>query len=330
MSSPSPPAPPDPVATANAQTASNKATAVTQYGLNATDQVTPYGNLSYSQGTPWSDGTPHYTATTTLSPDQQQLLNLQTSTQKNLGQIGVDQSAKVGSILNTPFDLNAATSNQQAKISQQLLDPVWQQRQSQLQTQLANQGIQQGSEAYTNAMRDFGMQRDNSYNSALLADRGQASQEALTQRNQPLNEISALMSGSQVSQPNFVGTPQTQVAPTDVIGAYNNAYQGQMQGYNAQMQQQNAIYGALGSAAGTALGGWGMGGFKFSDRRLKYDIKQIGTTFKGTPIYAYRMVNDPAMQLGFMAQEIEHIVPDAVREFDGVKMVNYERAIEGA
>lgn len=261
-SSPSTPAAPDPVATANAQTASNKATAISSYGLNATDQVTPYGSLSYSQGTPWGDGTPHYTATQTLSPEQQQLYNLGTKTQQNLGQIGVDQSAKVGNILNTPFDLNSSINTQQSDIAKKLLDPLWAQRESAFDTKLANQGIQHGSEAYTNAARDFGMQRDNDYNSALLSGRAQAGTEALAQRNQPLNEISALLSNSQVQQPNFTNTPQSQVANTDVAGITNSAFQNNFANYNAKMQQQNAIYGAIGGAAGSALGGWGMGGFK--------------------------------------------------------------------
>lgn len=261
-SSPAPPPAPDPVATANAQTASNKATAISSYGLNATDQVSPYGSLSYSQGTPWSDGTPHYTATQTLSPEQQNLYNLTSQTQSNLGNIGVEQSNKVRGMLNTPFDLNSAINTQQSDIAQKLLDPQWQQRQSALETQLANQGVSQGSEAYTNAQRDFGMQRDNAYNSALLAGRGQASTEALAQRNQPLNEITALLSNSQVQQPNFTNTPQSQVANTDVAGITNSAFQNNFANYNAQMQQQNAIYGAIGGAAGSALGGWGMGGFK--------------------------------------------------------------------
>jgi len=261
-SSPSAPAAPDPVATAAAQTASNKATAISSYGLNATDQQTPYGSLTYAQGTPWSDGTPHYTATQTLSPEQQNLYNLGTQTQSNLGNIGVEQSDKVRGILNTPFDLNASINTQQADMARKLLDPVWQQREGSLDQKLANQGIQQGSEAYTNALRDFGMQRDNAYNGAALSGRAQASTEALAQRNQPLNEISALLSNSQVQQPNFTNTPQSQVANTDVAGITNSAFQNNFANYNAQMQQQNALYGAIGGAAGSALGGWGMGGFK--------------------------------------------------------------------
>jgi len=269
-SSPSPPPAPDPVATANAQQNLNQNTATTQQLLNMTNQVTPYGNLTYNQtGSNTYTGAdgktytvPQFTATQTLSPEQQKLYDLNSRTQATLGQIGVDQSAKVANILNTPFDLNGAINNQQSDIQRSLLDPVWQQRQNELSQQLANQGIQQGSEAYTNALRDFGMQRDNSYNSALLTTRAQAAQEALSNRNQPLNEISALMSGSQVSQPNFVGTPQSQVAPTDYSGIVNNNYQGQMAAYNAQLQNQGALYGALGSLGGTALGGWAFNRFK--------------------------------------------------------------------
>lgn len=269
-SSSSAPPPPDPVATAKAQGDMNQNTATTQQLLNMTNQVTPYGNLSYTQSGSntftGADGkqytVPQFTATTTLSPEQQELYNLGTTTQRTLGNIGVEQSEKVRGILNSPFDLNASINNQQSDINRKLLDPVWQQRENQLNQRLANQGVQQGSEAYTNALRDFGMQRDNAYNSALLSSRGQATQEALTQRNQPLNEIAALLSNSQVQQPNFVGTPQAQVAPVDYTGVVNNNYQGQMAKYQADQQKQGALYGALGSMAGTALGGWGMGGFK--------------------------------------------------------------------
>jgi hypothetical protein len=260
MSAPKPPSPPDPAATAAAQTQSNKDTAVAQYGLNATNQVTPYGNLTYNQIGTWEDGTPRFEATQSFSPEQQNLYNLSTQTQTNLGQLGVDQSAKVANILNTPFDLNSAINNQQSDIAKTLLDPVWQQRESALETKLSNQGIQQGSEAYTNALRDFGMQRDNAYNSALLAGRSQAEQEALTNRNQPLNEISALLGGSQVSQPNFTTTPSPGVAPTDVIGAYNNAFQGEMAGYNAQNSTRNAALGGIFGLAAAPLGGWAYSG----------------------------------------------------------------------
>src|SRR6187549_1014741 len=55
MDSPRAPTPPDPVATANAQTASNRDTALTQARLNNVNQVTPYGSLTYT-----ASGGPQY------------------------------------------------------------------------------------------------------------------------------------------------------------------------------------------------------------------------------------------------------------------------------
>ncbi len=73
-STPSPPAPPDPVKTAAAQATANKEAAVAQANINMVNQETPYGNLEYFQRGTASDGTPQYTARQTLSPKQQQML----------------------------------------------------------------------------------------------------------------------------------------------------------------------------------------------------------------------------------------------------------------
>jgi hypothetical protein len=51
------------------------------------------------------------------------------------------------------------------------------------------------------------------------------------------------MSGSQVSQPNFVGVPQTNMANTDVAGIYNNAFNQQMQIAGQQNASNNAMIG---------------------------------------------------------------------------------------
>ena len=262
-SSPSPPPAPDPVATAKAQGEMNRNTAITQYGLNATDQVTPYGNLTYSQIGSWSDGTPHYQAATTLSPEQQELYRLNTETQKGIGQLGLEQTRRIANLLSTPVDLsNDATEARLTELGRRRLDPILAEREAALETKLTNQGVMPGTEAWTRAMRDNSQAANDAHTQLLLGGRGQAVQEALTQRNQPINEITALLSGSQVHQPSFVGTPQSSVAPVDYTGLVNNNYNAQMAAYNAELQKQGAMYGALGSIAGSALGGWGRGGFK--------------------------------------------------------------------
>jgi hypothetical protein len=165
----------------------------------------------------------------------------------------------VQATLGTPFDYNTAINNQQSRIWGDLYDPIWQRRQEQQETQLRNQGFQPGTEGWSNALRDFGMQRNDAYNQALLATRGMAGQEALTQRNQPLSELDRLLKAGQVTNPNFVNTPQTQVAGTNYADISNNAFAGQMQGYAADQAKQGAMWGALGSIGGSLLGG-GLGG----------------------------------------------------------------------
>lgn len=70
----------------------------------------------------------------------------------------------------------------------------------------------------------------------------------------------------------------------------------------------------------------GMGNFLWSDERLKEEIAPVGLLFDSTPIYSYRYKGDSTPRIGVMAQDIEQTNPDAVREFDGVKAVDYDKA----
>jgi len=88
--------------------------------------------------------------------------------------------------------------------------------------------------------------------------------QQLTLRNQPLNEIAALMSGSQVQMPQFQGYTGANVAAAPVFGAAQaqgdfaqRNYQNQVAAYNAKM---GGLYNLLGSAAGGAFGAGGMFG----------------------------------------------------------------------
>src|SRR3546814_4499407 len=66
-------------------------------------------------------------------------------------------------------------------------------------------------------------------NQLALTGRGQVFNEAMTTRNQPLNEISSLLSGSQIANPGQMssGTPQASVAGVDYTGLVNQQYQAQ-------------------------------------------------------------------------------------------------------
>lgn len=265
MDAPDAPAAPNPADTAAAQAAANRATAVTQYGLNATNQVTPQGNLEYSQIGTWEDGTPRFQAKQTYAPGEQQIYNTGVQTRQNIGEIGRDQSARIGELLGTPFKIDAARDNKIAQIQKGFLDPQWQEQQAALDEDLINRGVRPGSEAYTRAMRDFSTNRQRAYDQSYLDSYRMAEGSALTERNQPINEISALLSGSQVSNPSYVNAPTPGVAPTDYIGAVGQSLAQQNVGYQGDLARNmgiNAGLFSLGSAAigggsRIAAGGWG-------------------------------------------------------------------------
>ncbi|WKA31610.1 tail fiber domain-containing protein [Bradyrhizobium roseum] len=333
MDTPSPPPAPDPVATAKAQGDMNANTAITSQLLNQTDQVTPYGTLKYDQtGSSTFTGAdgktytvPKFQATQTLSPTEQALFDLANKTKTNLGQIGVDQSAKIGSLLGTNVNLDTAAEDKINKLASARLDPRFARDEDALRTRLTNQGIQPGSQAWNAEMTNFQQGRNDAYNQLALTGRSQGVSEALAERNQPINEISALLSGSQVSQPNFAATPQTNVAGVDYTGLVNNNYNAANQQYNAQVGQQNAMMGGMFGLAGT-LGSAGMkygpGLMAMSDRRLKSDIVRIGTTPHGLPFYEYSIFG--RREQGVMADEVEAVMPEAVAVHpSGFRMVDY-------
>lgn len=211
------------------------------------------------------------------------------------------------------------------------LDPQFAREGASLDTSLINKGVRPGSEAWNDAHTQFSQQKNDAYNQLYLSGRGQGAQEALTQRNQPINEITALLSGSQVSQPGFTNTPQPGVAPTDVIGAQQQSLNQQNVGYQGQLSQNNALMSGLFGLGSAGLGGWAYGGFKGSDRRTKTDIKKVGQLDNGQPVYKYRYKNGGLMELGLMAQDVEKDIPEAVVTTpSGLMAVDYDRATEAA
>lgn len=313
------PSAPDPVKTAQAQSQYNIQTAQAQQALNQTDQVNPWGSSTYTQnGTQTiigADGqpiqVPKYTQTTTLSPEQQAIFEQGQVAQGNLAGLAADQSAAMRDYLNTPFQFNNGDAEQWAYdlASPRLLAQQGQNEDS-LRTTLANKGIREGSAAWNAEMARLTNANTDQLNQLALTGRGQAYQEALTNRNQPINELSALMSGSQVGMPQFGATPQTSVGGVDYSGLVQNQY-------DAQVKSANAMNGGLFGLLGTGLS-------LFSDRRLKTDIKRIGSTDSGTPIYTYRYVWGGPVQMGVMAQD----VPEAAHmDSSGFLKVNYAEVV---
>jgi hypothetical protein len=87
--------------------------------------------------------------------------------------------------------------------------------------------------------------------------------------------------------------------------------------YNAQVGQQNAGLGLLGS-----LGAAGIAAYPWSDIRLKSNIRRIGTHRAGVGVYEYEIFG--RREIGVIAQELAAVRPDAVhRHASGFLTVDY-------
>jgi hypothetical protein len=336
---PSAPAAPDYRAAAQETATGNLEAARQATAANRVNQVTPYGNLNYAITGSDPYGNPTWTATQSLSPAQQQLLDYQNQTSIGLGKLAGQGLGYVENMLNTPFDVsklpttgfNPSQSYQDAYM--QRLAPQLQQNREQLQQRLANQGIDIGSKAYENAMRMQGQRENDLLAAATTQGFGvgqQARQSALQEqaylRNEPLNTLSAVRTGAQVQGPQFVNSAQqATTAGPDILGAAQMGYNAQMGDFNAkQAAQANLNQGLMG------LGGAGI--MAFSDVRLKENIKPVGVMPNGLTLYSFEYVDEikshplagDGIHVGVMAQEVEQVFPYAVKTLDdGYKVVDY-------
>lgn len=87
-------------------------------------------------------------------------------------------------------------------------------------------------------------------------DRARASEldEQAWLRSRPINEIAALMSGTQVQTPNFAMAQPYAMPTTDIAGITQQGYQNQLGAWNAEQQRNQAMMGGLFGLGGAALG----------------------------------------------------------------------------
>ena len=240
------PKPPDPHETAAASTGTNIGTAIANTTMGNVNRVGADGNtLNYAQtGTKsWTDPytgqtyeLPQYTATETLGAGNQAIFDQTQAAKLGLAQGARGMSDALANRDTSPID-TTAVENRISDLGRSRLDPRFDRERAALEGRLANQGLTQGSAAWNAEMQRFGQTKNDAYNNLALQGRGQALSEAMALRNQPINEISALLSGSQVSQPNF-GINRPSVAPTtDTAGLINQNYNQRYNIWNQQQQQ---------------------------------------------------------------------------------------------
>jgi len=69
-------------------------------------------------------------------------------------------------------------------------------------------------------------------------------------------------------------------------------------------------------------------GYAASDINVKENISQVGILDNGLPVYLFNYKGDNTPQIGLMAQDVEKVNKDAVKEIDGIKHVYYTKAVK--
>jgi hypothetical protein len=215
---------------------------------------------------------------------------------QNFGQnVTNQQLANAAAAQNYQQGMNTQAAQNQALLQNQNIASQQQQLNNAAQLQQYNQNLGQGQFSNQAALQEL--------------------QKQLTLRNQPLNEITGLMSGSQLQMPQFQGYNPTNIAPAPIFAGAQAQGAANMQNYGIQQSGANATTSGLFNLAAAALP-------MFSDRKLKSNIKRIGTHKLGIGLYEYDIFG--GRQQGVMADEVEKVMPEAVLMHpSGYKMVNY-------
>jgi hypothetical protein len=153
----------------------------------------------------------------------------------------------------------------------------------------------QGNAAYVNALRQ------------------QAIQEHSQQQNQNLNAMNALLTGQQIGNPQFQSYNTAGVSQTpQLLDAAKAQQSSAMDAYNAQQASANSMMSGIGQAAGVAA-------MFMSDRRLKRNIKPLGT-WRGHKFYSFEYIwGEKAV--GVMSDEVPGYA--VFKHSSGFDMVNY-------
>ena len=369
------PAPINPNKIAKSQIRANKATSAFEAKQNRYTQNNPLGTVAWqNNGTAMN---PNWVQNTTLTQPQQTIFDRQQQGQANNSLGAIEAGNRARDALSRPmYSADGALAGVQSQLSQlpkadlatrqhverglmDRLNPSLQRDENALRTQLANQGLQYGTEAYGNAMRDYSQR----VNDARLAVVGQGGQEmersqnmnllrlaqmagtatdrqasGFAGRNQSLGELGAMLQAQgNVSLPTYGGSTTVNAGQApDMAGLANQQYQAQLSNYNANRASKNGLMGGLGTLAGAGIGlatggipgatfGAGLGGM-FSDENLKENIVPIGKYPNGLTKYEFNFKGIPKKLTGVIAQEAKAAFPHVVNEDgNGNLMVNYDR-----
>jgi len=305
--SPSPPPVPDPAGTSAGQFASNLAAGESFQAGSQVNQITPTGSLTYYQTGVGPNGVPTYSAIQQLTPQQQELLNLEQLGMGEAGGAGANLLANTFNQYSSAPNLTDMAGGETQKLLGQetsYLQPFFTNQSQQLDTQLRNQGIMPGTPAYNQQLMNLQANQNQAVTGFLTQAEPQAFSQAVQSYSLPLQIAQSLM-GANI--PGNVGAPETGQAPNyqppDVIGATANAQQALEQNYQAELANQAAMMQGImgiGSAAIKAAPGI------VSDRWRKWNLEKTGRFVKGTtiPIYRWQYQGSNEWHIGPMLDEV--------------------------
>lgn len=321
------------------------------------------GTRSYTDSQGNNVDVPYFSQNISLSPDQQNTWNNTSQAYNNFSQMANNTSGALTDYLSTPYDPNYGTTTDAAgnttrtaltgnnaindwqpstvgdysadrtKVEDAIMSRYnrqFSQDESAMDQKLRNQGLTPGSEAYKTQYDALTRQKNDAEMQAILAggqeqtrlnnlDQGSAAfnnqlrqskiNEGLTMRNQPINEMIGLLNGSQINVPQTSAPFQSGVGAPNYSQLVDNQYQAQSQ---AAQNSNQGLFSILGMIPGL-----------FSDRRVKKDIKRLGSHGR-LGIYRFKYLGSNEDVIGVMADEVDQ---KAVTYIAGIAQVNYLEAL---
>lgn len=218
------------------------------------------------------------------------------------------------------------------------LDPQWNQRESMERTRLMNQGFDPNTEAFRHEMGQFGLARNDAYGSAMnnaimqgtaagnsafqnnMASRQQSIAEALRQRGMPLEEMAKLQ--GLMAMPDF----NADNATAQLAGTGAGLNQQGWAAYNRNFREdQDASNQMTADIVGGGAKLFGSLASMMSDERVKQNIvRHKEEALPGVPYASFEYKHEPGVTYrGVIAQDLEKVAPQYVKEIGGIKHVDY-------
>lgn len=310
----------DPYDAADAQLQANLTGAREGLKLTSLNQYGPTGSTTFQKD---ANGIP-ISQTVSLNAGEQGVYDKTLGTRGALSGAAQTMAGQLPTGLFQMPDNARADAVTQARFDRgkAMLDPQFAEQRNAANVNLTNRGLPVGSEIWNNEQNRLDRSQNDAYanlaNDAMLAGGAESDrllQQAMAVRNQPLNELSAMLAGASGGQmPTFQSTPTANISGGNVT---DSIYRSAQMNQNQNNSMLSGLFG-LGAAAMP---------FLFSDERVKTDIEPVGETHSGVPLYSYKYIGeeDGPTHIGVIAQEAMKTHPEAVANFGGLWAVDYSK-----